>query len=58
MRNMFAHTYVSMGKDVIWETAIRDIPVLLSFCEQTLEPYQEQATDKSCEVESQGMTLQ
>ena len=67
MRNMFAHTYVSMDKDVVWETAIRDIPVLLSFCEQTLEPYQEQAkamdkeTDEPgepSEDESQGMTLQ
>lgn len=64
MRNMFAHTYIAMDKDVIWETAIRDIPVLLCFCEQTLELYQELAetmdkeTDEPAEDESQGMTLQ
>jgi len=37
MRNMFAHAYASMNKAVIWETAIKDIPVLLSFCDIILE---------------------
>ena len=32
MRNMFAHGYGSMDIEVIWETAINDIPVLLEFC--------------------------
>lgn len=32
MRNMFAHGYGSMDIEVIWETAINDIPVLLNFC--------------------------
>ncbi|MDR2446819.1 MAG: DUF86 domain-containing protein [Treponema sp.] len=37
MRNMFAHAYASMNKAVIWETATKDIPVLLRFCENILE---------------------
>ena len=36
MRNMFAHGYAKMDKDVIWETAWRDIPVLRAFCEAQL----------------------
>ena len=37
MRNMFAHAYAAMNKDVIWETANRDIPVLLRFCNEILD---------------------
>jgi len=37
MRNMFAHAYAAMNKSVIWETATKDIPVLLTFCQKTLE---------------------
>lgn len=36
MRNLFAHNYGSMSRDVIWKTANDDIPVLLDFCEKTL----------------------
>ncbi|MGI5874510.1 MAG: DUF86 domain-containing protein [Bacillota bacterium] len=36
MRNMIAHGYGSMSKEIIWETAIADIPALLSFCLKTL----------------------
>jgi len=36
MRNLFAHVYASMNKEVIWETATKDIPVLHSFCEEVL----------------------
>jgi uncharacterized protein with HEPN domain len=32
MRNRFAHSYATMDKCDIWETASKDIPVLLSFC--------------------------
>ena len=36
MRNMFANAYASMNKEVVWETAIKDIPVLLHFCDDVL----------------------
>jgi uncharacterized protein with HEPN domain len=37
MRNMFAHAYHSMEKDTIWETAMRDVPMLLQFCESIIK---------------------
>jgi uncharacterized protein with HEPN domain len=37
MRNLFAHSYAAMSKSVIWETATKDIPELLQFCNATLE---------------------
>lgn len=37
MRNLFAHNYGSMGRDVIWKTANEDIPALLDFCNQALQ---------------------
>jgi len=37
MRNRFAHVYVTMDKDDIWETAKQDIPNLLRFCESIIE---------------------
>ncbi len=37
MRNMFAHGYASMEPEIIWETAVRDVPALLSFCDKMLE---------------------
>ena len=37
MRNMFAHTYHSMEKDTIWETATRDMPNLRLFCDEIIE---------------------
>jgi uncharacterized protein with HEPN domain len=36
MRNLFAHAYASMNKEVIWESAVRDIPGLLEFCDKML----------------------
>ncbi len=36
MRNMVAHSYGSMSREIIWETATVDIPVLLAFCEEQL----------------------
>ncbi len=37
MRNLVAHNYGSMSRDVIWETATMDIPALKAFCEEQLE---------------------
>ena len=36
MRNHFAHGYAMMNKDDIWETAVKDIPNVLSFCNQLI----------------------
>ena len=40
MRNLVAHNYGSMSREIIWETAITDIPVLCEFCEQQLQAFQ------------------
>jgi uncharacterized protein with HEPN domain len=42
MRNMFAHAYAAMSKDAIWETATKDIPGLLQFCDRMIEMYREE----------------
>jgi uncharacterized protein with HEPN domain len=36
MRNLFAHAYASMDKEVIWDVATQDIPGLLQFCADIL----------------------
>lgn len=36
MRNWLAHAYGEMDEGVLWETATRDIPALLDFCEEAL----------------------
>lgn len=36
MRNMVAHSYGSMSRAIIWETATIDIPALLTFCDEQL----------------------
>lgn len=36
MRNLVAHSYGSMSRDIIWETAVTDIPVLRRFCDQQI----------------------
>ena len=36
MRNLVAHNYGSMSRDIIWETAVTDIPVLRQFCDEQL----------------------
>ena len=46
MRNMFAHAYISMNKEDIWDTAVNDIPVLLKFCEETIQVAHEDAARK------------
>lgn len=37
MRNLVAHNYGKMNREVIWETATIDIPALKAFCEEQLE---------------------
>ena len=37
MRNLVAHSYGSMSRDIIWETAVTDIPILKQFCIEQLE---------------------
>ena len=37
MRNMVAHSYGSMSRRIIWETATVDIPALQRFCEEQLQ---------------------
>jgi uncharacterized protein with HEPN domain len=37
MRNRFAHGYDMMDGSEIWETANKDIPILLRFCETIIE---------------------
>ena len=40
MRNLVAHNYGNMSREIIWETAVTDIPVLREFCEQQLQAFQ------------------
>jgi len=37
MRNHFAHGYATMDKSDIWETAEKDIPILLEFCAHVIK---------------------
>ena len=37
MRNLVAHSYGSMSREMIWETATMDIPELLRFCCEQLQ---------------------
>jgi len=39
MRNFFAHNYGEMDANIIWNTAIDDIPQLKAFCEQQINQY-------------------
>jgi len=36
MRNIVAHNYRGINKEVIWDAAINDIPALLAFCKEIL----------------------
>jgi len=36
MRNIIAHTYHSVNREIIWDTAMNDIPALLAFCKEIL----------------------
>jgi len=37
MRNWFAHDYISMDMETIWEAATKDAPALLAFVNQVIE---------------------
>ena len=37
MRNLVAHNYGNMSRNIIWETAIMDIPALKAFCQKQLD---------------------
>ena len=37
MCNLVAHSYGSMSREIVWETATVDIPSLLRFCEEQLD---------------------
>lgn len=37
MRNLVAHSYGNMSRDIIWETAVTDIPVLKEFCDEQIK---------------------
>lgn len=39
MRNLVAHNYGSMSREIIWETATTDIPALKKFCDDLLDQY-------------------
>jgi uncharacterized protein with HEPN domain len=47
MRNLFAHAYISMNKEVVWESANRDILSMLKFCDKILAQEQTQSDDDS-----------
>jgi len=41
MRNLFAHTYAKMDRSIVWDVADTNIPILLKFCDKTIEQAQE-----------------
>lgn len=40
MRNLVAHNYGSMSREIIWETATTDILALKKFCDDLLKQYE------------------
>lgn len=36
MRNIFAHNYGAIDIDLVWETALFDIPTLHKFCDRKI----------------------
>ena len=36
MRNLLAHAYGEVDEEVVWETAINDIPMVKAFCDEML----------------------
>jgi uncharacterized protein with HEPN domain len=39
MRNLYAHHYDDMKIEDIWDTAVNDIPILQTFCENYLQEH-------------------
>ncbi len=50
MRNLFAHNYGHMDRDIIWETATTDIPVLRDFCNEYISREQQPQRRKDSEA--------
>lgn len=46
MRNLFAHNYGAIDIDLVWETAIHDIPMLLVFCDKAVEMHRMMEQDE------------
>jgi uncharacterized protein with HEPN domain len=44
MRNHLVHSYVTMDRSDIWETAMKDIPNLNNFCEKLVEKSEPQTS--------------
>lgn len=44
MRNVFAHEYGNVKLPQVWNTVIKDVPVLLEFCNKTIGNTQEDET--------------
>lgn len=36
MRNLVVHSYGNVDRNILWDTAVTDIPVLKDFCEEQL----------------------
>ena len=36
MRNIIVHNYGNVDKEILWQVATEDIPILLAFCEEIL----------------------
>ena len=36
MRNLLAHAYGEVDEEIVWETAINDIPMVKAFCDEML----------------------
>lgn len=53
MRNFFAHDYGSMNTEIIWNTALNDIPALQKFCKSYAEEYQQACDEIEDEDETQ-----
>lgn len=52
MRNIVVHGYGSVDRSILWETAVTDIPVLKTFCEEELDQVvtQDETTGFSMEM--------
>ena len=36
LRNIVAHSYGKIDKEILWETLVQDIPALNAYCEQIM----------------------
>lgn len=52
MRNLFAHNYLEMDVQKIWDSATVDVPVLRKFCESVLSDIERQTSSEVREDDS------